>query len=370
MSGIVQNFLRRIEKIYSGRPTLPTPGTNHVDSTWNASDIYPGEFSLDLDRGLLQTSDSNSIILLNAAQSIESGLVLSKGNSGLNTVTISSGSAIINGRYYFHEWGGTAGTDLILPGNASTDYQIFFIYGAPTVAVYTGAGGTVGSYELGLNYVGMTGTASGSNGIVAKTLNGGVSIPDASVLLGAVLYPPSTVSTDLYPSAALIPNHGGVAAKSSPADYMQERMEKHYSYTVDKLYFEDQILVDIVNRKLYLAEKTFISSTPDIDESAGNIAPLDAGTLTILSLTASASVSTVRNQFFLVNSTAGIFTVTLPTAIGNSGLVYKFKKINTGNTVTIATTSSQTIDGSLTISIAAQYAIVNLISDGANWYIC
>lgn len=59
-------------------------------------------------------------------------------------------------------------------------------------------------------------------------------------------------------------------------------------------------------------------------------------------------------------------TLTLPTAVGNSNL-YTIK--NTAGTTTIATTSSQTIDGSLTATISVANTSLSVVSDGANWLI-
>ena len=53
---------------------------------------------------------------------------------------------------------------------------------------------------------------------------------------------------------------------------------------------------------------------------------------------------------------------------GNGGKVY-YIKTTTADTITINTTSSQTIDGELSVEIATQYAALMLISDGSNWYI-
>lgn len=64
---------------------------------------------------------------------------------------------------------------------------------------------------------------------------------------------------------------------------------------------------------------------------------------------------------------SGTTTVTLPTAVGNTNM-YTIKRVGT-NTVTINTTSSQTIDGSLTASLTVQYTSLSLLSDGANWNI-
>lgn len=62
---------------------------------------------------------------------------------------------------------------------------------------------------------------------------------------------------------------------------------------------------------------------------------------------------------------SGITTLTMPTAVGNQN---KYTVKNTGsNTVTIATTSGQTIDGSASITLPVANTSVDLISNGANW---
>ena len=65
---------------------------------------------------------------------------------------------------------------------------------------------------------------------------------------------------------------------------------------------------------------------------------------------------------------SGTTTITLPTAVGNTN-TYTIKRVNTG-VVSIATTSSQTIDGSASpITINVRYVSLTLVSDGANWNI-
>jgi len=69
-----------------------------------------------------------------------------------------------------------------------------------------------------------------------------------------------------------------------------------------------------------------------------------------------------------VISADGTFNVTLPTAVGITGRQYKIKNIGTG-TITVATTSSQTIDGVATYELVAQYESVTVVSNNANWLI-
>ena len=79
--------------------------------------------------------------------------------------------------------------------------------------------------------------------------------------------------------------------------------------------------------------------------------------------TATTAVSTI-----LCNATTAAFAVTLPTAVGNTGLIYTIKKTDSSaNAVTVGTTSSQTIDGAATFSLPSQWNFVVVTSDGANW---
>jgi hypothetical protein len=72
----------------------------------------------------------------------------------------------------------------------------------------------------------------------------------------------------------------------------------------------------------------------------------------------------------LGNATTASFSLTLPTSVGATGQVYIVKKVDsTANTVTITTTSSQTIDGSASKVLSSQYDGFQLQSDGANWMI-
>jgi hypothetical protein len=70
---------------------------------------------------------------------------------------------------------------------------------------------------------------------------------------------------------------------------------------------------------------------------------------------------------YQIECTANSFTVTLPTAVGVTGKVYSIKNSGTG-VITLATTSSQTIDGSLTQTLT-QYDNLVVFSNGANWII-
>lgn len=77
--------------------------------------------------------------------------------------------------------------------------------------------------------------------------------------------------------------------------------------------------------------------------------------------------ATYDDDVILVDAAAGPITITLPSA---TAAVYPLvvKKIDaTGNTVTIAASGGQTIDGAATIAIAVQNGTATLYSDGSQW---
>lgn len=67
-----------------------------------------------------------------------------------------------------------------------------------------------------------------------------------------------------------------------------------------------------------------------------------------------------------IDCTSGTFTVTLPTAVGITGKAFIIKNSGAG-TITVATTSSQTIDGVTTKTLNTIYGGLEVRSDGANW---
>ena len=89
-----------------------------------------------------------------------------------------------------------------------------------------------------------------------------------------------------------------------------------------------------------------------------------------LSTKTSAYTLTNTDSTILGNATSAGFTLTLPTAVGNTGKTYVIKKTDSStNAVNIGTTSSQTIDGNTTYAISNQWGGVTLQSDGSNWLI-
>lgn len=79
---------------------------------------------------------------------------------------------------------------------------------------------------------------------------------------------------------------------------------------------------------------------------------------------------TPRVKTVLADATSAAFPVTLPTAVGCATRQHNIKKIDsTSNAITIATTSSQTIDGLTTRTLTVQNQSMTVESDGSNWRI-
>jgi hypothetical protein len=83
--------------------------------------------------------------------------------------------------------------------------------------------------------------------------------------------------------------------------------------------------------------------------------------------TISTPLASVLQEIYTVSGSSAV-TMTLPDATACNGMRYDIKRLGTA-TVTVACNGLQTIDGSATIQILAQYASVTVISTGSNWII-
>ena len=85
----------------------------------------------------------------------------------------------------------------------------------------------------------------------------------------------------------------------------------------------------------------------------------------------SANYTATTSDFaILVDASGGAITITLPTAVGNTGRMYNIKKTDSStNAVIIDGNGAETIDGDVTKTITDQYVSLTIISDGNNWSI-
>ena len=105
------------------------------------------------------------------------------------------------------------------------------------------------------------------------------------------------------------------------------------------------------------------NSSQWVDAAVGAAGP-QALTVPYVAKTATYTATT---DDYTVDCTTGTFTVTLPTAVGATGRVYIVKNSGAG-TITVATTSSQTIDGTSTVTLATK-AVTRVQSNGSNWIV-
>jgi hypothetical protein len=86
--------------------------------------------------------------------------------------------------------------------------------------------------------------------------------------------------------------------------------------------------------------------------------------------TAAVTLAASSPQYQLCDAATASFTITLATAVGNSGQLFTFKKTDSSvNTITIDANASETIDGSLTYVLSTQYKYVTIYSNNANWLV-
>ena len=81
---------------------------------------------------------------------------------------------------------------------------------------------------------------------------------------------------------------------------------------------------------------------------------------------------TLATGDYCVQATAGAggITITLPTAVGRSGIPFFVKRVDTGaGNVTVATTSSETIDGATSYLLTNQWQLIVVRSNGTGWII-
>lgn len=118
------------------------------------------------------------------------------------------------------------------------------------------------------------------------------------------------------------------------------------------------------------SEKARFASTGEflINTTTNNLSKLQVNGSVSFAYIAKTGTYTLTASDYFVDCTSGTFTATLPTAVGIAGRSYIIKNSGTG-TITIGTTSSQTIDGVTTKTLNTQYAGYKVTSDGANWKI-
>ena len=113
---------------------------------------------------------------------------------------------------------------------------------------------------------------------------------------------------------------------------------------------------------------SFPSATGGGGGGAGSVAIFNQIAVPQWTTVTSNTALTVSEPAVLCNAASGAITITLPTAV-NSFTTYQIKKTdNSSNSCTIATTNSQTVDGSSSLALSSQNSSASLFSDNSNWW--
>lgn len=93
------------------------------------------------------------------------------------------------------------------------------------------------------------------------------------------------------------------------------------------------------------------------------------GSFTTATQTTNYTVASTDTVIF-ADATSGNVTITLPAASGLAGYRFYIKRIdNSANSVTVARSSSDTIDGLTSLTLDLQYTALAVVSNGSAWYI-
>lgn len=82
----------------------------------------------------------------------------------------------------------------------------------------------------------------------------------------------------------------------------------------------------------------------------------------------SGTASLTANETYIVNTSGGIATLTLPAAATDVFVRVKDNGNANTNNITVQTPGAETIDGQATDIIDSDFGAVNYVSDGTNWY--
>lgn len=228
------------------------------------------------------------------------------------------------GARFYNNHSGTGSTNIAVSAEANNGTTCIAFYGlAPTTTGFNAARFTGGNPCL---YVDQSG--------------GGVGLQIAATSDNDILFTGTNV-VDIYHSSS---NRDMVIATNGGGIYFSTNAKSVYGLTV-------------VSNRVNVGSVSTATSTLSVagSFSGAYVAKTANYTLTI--------------SDYIVECTANSFNLTLPTAVGCTGRIYYMDNSGAG-TITLNTTSGQTIDGNvsgaLTILPAKGYAVY---SNGANWRI-
>lgn len=116
-------------------------------------------------------------------------------------------------------------------------------------------------------------------------------------------------------------------------------------------------------------QEVLVTDTLDAGRAKYNANFVELYTLSIVSVTEAESLtSTALGKIHVCTGTSADYTVDLPTAVGNEGVIIFKGAAALTKVVTIAGSSGQTIDGESSRQIGC-LGMISVMSDGANWVV-
>lgn len=77
--------------------------------------------------------------------------------------------------------------------------------------------------------------------------------------------------------------------------------------------------------------------------------------------------ATLSDYIIDIDASGGAVEIDLPTAVGNSGKIYKIKAVDITSAATIDPNGAETIDGLSLYTFSKQYETLEIVSNGTNW---
>jgi len=252
----------------------------------------------------------------------------------------------------------TAGSSVAAVGyraleNSTADYNTA-LGGSAGLAITSGSQNTAVGFRV--MYYGVAVTGIGNSGIGSNSLG--------------------FLTTGAYNTAtgtqALLNNTTGgynIGIGNSSGKYNTTASNKIFINSLDRVDFSGDTTASVFyadQNATSANQRTKIGGggTVGINQYGTSTLAVDGSFATAYTATATSLTATIAHNVIVVTATGQ--TITLPTAVGITGRIYTIKLTAIG-TGTVATTSSQTIDGATTFSLLAQYKYITVQSDGANW---
>lgn len=311
----------------SGTLTLNTTGTITVP---NATDTLVGKATTDTLTNKSISGSTNTITNVSLTTGVTGTLPLGNGGTGQTTKApafdalspMSASGDII--------YGGVSGTGTALVKGSNGTY-LSLVAGLPAWSAVVAPAGTLSGTTLNATVVSSSLTSVGTiatgvwSGTAVALAKGGTGQTTKAPAFDA-LQPMSASGDIIYGGTS---GTGTRLAKGSDGQYLK-----------------------------------LVSGLPAWAAGASGAASLAVSAKTTTYTT------TTADDLITFSSAGGAYTITLVTAVGNTGKVFYFKKTDTNaNLVTIDANSTETIDGALTYKMATANDQLAIVSDGANWKI-